>query len=132
MIRLATMFLIAHVLVGCGDEGSSSEAGTAATGGAASTTGGSPECGLQGPPTGSCSEGDECSFSDGGCTFDSYCKGGSWALVRTCNNQDSCPREGLMAGSSCADDGAECLYNEGGACVADLKCTGGVWVASGC
>ena len=126
MIPRATMLLIAHVFVGCGSETGSSSSEAAAS------SGGSPVCGMPGPPIGSCNAGDECSFFDGGCTFDSYCKEGAWALVRTCNNKDSCPREGLTAGSPCEDDGAQCLYKEGGACVADLQCTGGVWVESGC
>src|SRR6185436_4802405 len=102
MIRLVTMLLVAHVLAGCGGEASSSDQATAAS------SGGSTECGLQGPPTGSCSAGDECSFFDGGCTFDSYCKEGAWATVRTCNKNERCPREGLTAGSSCEDDTAQC------------------------
>jgi hypothetical protein len=128
IIRRTPRLWIAHMLVGCGSEPTSGDEATAAT----SSSGGSPQCGLQGPPIGSCNAGDECKFSDGGCTFDSFCKEGAWAVVRTCNNKDLCPREGLTAGSSCEDDGGECRYDEGGACVTDLKCTGGVWVESGC
>jgi hypothetical protein len=134
MNRLATVFLIASVLVACGSE-TGDDAAAAASSSSSSSSGGSPECGVpQGPPTGSCNADDECSFSDGGCGFDSYCKDGSWAFVRACNNNTSqgCPREGLMAGSPCTGEGAQCLYNEGGACVADLECKGGVWVDSGC
>ena len=132
MIRRAAMLLIA-VLVGCGGEDSSTGSSTgvaSGSGAASSSSGGSPECGLQGSPTGSCSAGDECEFFDGGCSYDSYCKDGTWATVRACNAKEKCPREGLTAGGSCGDDGTECRYDEGGACVADLKCSGGVWVES--
>jgi len=125
MIRIVITLLVALGIAGCGGETSSGDQ-------TASSSGGSPQCGLQGPPTGSCSAGDECSFFDGGCSFDSYCKDGSWATVRSCSADDGCPREGLTAGGSCADDGAQCRYDEGGACVSDLQCTGGVWVDSGC
>jgi hypothetical protein len=133
MNRFITVLLIGHVLFGCGSETSSEASGSeGASASASASSGGSPECGLQGPPTGSCSASDECDFSDGGCSFDSYCKDGTWATVRTCSAKDTCPREAITAGSSCEDDGALCRYDEGGACVSDLKCTGGVWIDSGC
>jgi hypothetical protein len=86
---------------------------------------------MTGVPSGTCTAGSECSFADGGCNYDSYCKDGSWALVRSCNGAD-CPREGLTPGAACSGDNAECLYEEADACVASLQCVGGVWSDSGC
>ncbi|WP_437720900.1 hypothetical protein [Sorangium sp. So ce861] len=131
MIRFATAILLAHALVACGDE--ANDAGEAAAGGdeAAAAGGGAPECGVpQGPPRGACSAGEECSFHDAGCDYDSYCKDGSWATIRTCSATKKCPPEGLTTGDSCSDEGAGCRYDEGGACVGDLTCTGGVWTES--
>ncbi|WP_433934985.1 hypothetical protein AB3662_10175 [Sorangium cellulosum] len=137
MLRLATAILMAHVLVGCGgeaaDAGEAAAGGdeAAAGGGESAAAGGARECGLpQGPPTGSCSAGEECSFHDGGCDYDSHCKDGSWATIRTCQATKKCPPEGLTAGDSCSDEGAGCRYDEGGACISDLTCTGGVWAES--
>jgi hypothetical protein len=133
MIRLATVLLIASVLIACGSETGGDDAAAAASS-SSSSSGGANVCETSGigPPSGSCNAGDTCSKSDGGCSFDSYCKDGTWAFVRECNNPQGCPSEGLTAGSACTDEGAQCLYNEGGACVADLECKGGVWVDSGC
>ena len=120
-------------VMACGEDAQTSSSGSG--GGAAGGSGGSgggEVCGLMaGVPSGACDPGDECSFADGGCTFDSYCLDGAWALVRSCNGAD-CPREGLTVGEMCTVENAECLYEEEDACVATLACTGGTWTDSGC
>jgi hypothetical protein len=117
-------------LYGCGDDTTDTANTTNTT--ATSSSGGAEICNIMtGPPTGSCTAGAECSFSDGGCNFDSYCKEGMWALVRSCAGAE-CPRDGLTSGDACTTEDAECLYEEAGACVASLQCDGDVWSDSGC
>ena len=129
------------LLIGCSgdtvrdDDGGSASGGAGGSASSGGTGGESDACGQIGPPSGACSAGDECLFMDAGCTFDNYCKDGSWAFVRFCGGV-SCPREGLNPGASCTEVGVECLYNEANMCVLHLQClqgeAGQVWTDVGC